>query len=133
MLVGDSGNKSRGYKCLICSFQSKYFTQAKKHHSEHEFEYLKPIREKIKKAELDRKSDEEDIAKFEKAIGSTDKKRLVRALRQINENLERHVEVLDSVEKTRLPKHLSEKCKQYTKNLLSTIQKADRVIAKLGR
>ena len=85
-----------------------------------------------KKAELDRKNDEEDIAKLEKAIGSTDKKRLKRALRQINENLERHVEVLDSVEKTRLLKHLSEKCKQYTKNLLSTIQKADKVIAKLG-
>ena len=78
------------------------------------------------------KNYELDIAKLEKAIGSTDKKRLVRALRQINENLEKQVEVLDSVEKTKLPRQLSQKCKQYTKNLLATIRKVDQVIAKLG-
>ena len=132
VMFGESGEKSRGYQCLICSVKSNYFTQAKKHHDEHEFESLKPVREKLKKAELDRKNDEQDIAKLEKAIGSTDKKRLLRALRQINENLEKHVEVLDSVEKTKLPRHLSQKCKQYTKNLLATIKKVDQVIAKLG-
>ena len=131
-LAGESGQKTRRYKCTICGVESKYFTLAKKHHSEHEFENLKPIREKIKKAELDRKSDEEAITKLEKAIGNTDKKRVVKALRQINENLERHVEMLDSVEKKRLPRHLAEKCKQYTKNLLATIKKADVVISKLG-
>ena len=131
-LVGKSGQKCRGYKCTICKAQSNYFSQAKKHHSEHEFEYLKPISEKMKKAEMNRKSEEQDIVKFEKAIGSTDKKRLTRVLRHSIENLEKHVEVLDSVEKARLPKHISEKCKQYTKNLLATIKKAENVIAKLG-
>ena len=131
-LFGESGQKTRRYKCTICGIESKYFTLAKKHHSEHEHERLKPIREKMKKAEMDRRSDEQDISKLEKAIGNTDKKKVVKALRQINENLEKHVEVLDSVEKTMLPRHLAEKCKEYTKNLLATIKKADMVITKLG-
>ena len=132
VLVGKSGDKNRGYKCKICNVQSKYFSQAKKHHSDHEFEYLKPITEKMKKAEMDRRNDEQDISKFEKAIGSIDKKRIKRALRLINEKLEKHVDVLDSVDRTRLPRHISEKCKQYIKNLRGTIEKADNVIFKLG-
>ena len=131
MLFGESGSKNRGYKCLKCELQFKYFTQAKKHHSEHEFTRLAPVREKLKKAEMDRQNDEQDIAKFEKAIGVTEKKKLKRALRQINENLHKHLETLDGLEKTKLPQHLRQKCKDYSRSLLATSKKADKVIDKL--
>ena len=93
-------------KCLKCETQVKYFTRAKKHHSEHEIARLAPVRELLKRAELERQSYEQDIAKFEKAVGTTEKKRLVRALRTMNENLLKHLEALDGLEKTKLPEHL---------------------------
>ena len=131
MTIGESGSKNRGYKCLKCALQFKYFTQAKKHHSEHEFTRLAPVREKLKKAEMDRQNDEQDIAKFEKAIGVTDKKKLTRALRQINENLHKHLETLDGMEKANLPTHLRQKCKDYSRSLLATSKRADKLIDKL--
>ena len=56
MLIGESGTKCRGYKCLKCELQFKYFTLAKKHHTEHEFTRLAPVRELFKKAEIERQS-----------------------------------------------------------------------------
>jgi len=133
MLIGESGTKSRGYKCLKCELQCKYFTQAKKHHSEHEFTRLAPVRELIKRAALEQQSYEQDIAKFEKAVGTADKKRLVRALRTMNENLHKNLEALDGLEKTKLPEHLRKLCKDFTRSLMAISNRADKVIDKLGK
>ena len=65
-LVGKSGTKTRGYKCLKCSEQSKYFTIAEKHNNDHLHEELRPVREKMKKADLDRQSYELEIVKRRK-------------------------------------------------------------------
>ena len=51
--------------------------------------------------------------------------------RQINENMQKHLENLDGLEKNTLPEKLSRKCKEYSKNLLKN--KVDKVLQKLGR
>ena len=81
MLLGRSGDPDRMYKCMKCPESSKFFTQAEKHHRNHEFELTKPIREKLIKAELDRQNDVKSIHKLEKAIGTKDKKVLIKAFR----------------------------------------------------
>ena len=53
--------------------------------------------------------------------------------RQINENMQKHLENLDGLEKNTLPTNLSRKCKEYSKNLLMTTNKVDKVLQKLGR
>ena len=132
MLIGEDGEPSRMYKCLKCPQASKFFSQAEKHHLEHEFSEYSSVREILKKAELERQSDVQNIAKIEKAVGKTDKKKLVRALKQINENLHKHLENLDALEKTKLPLRLSKKCKEYSRSLIETTRKADKVLNKLG-
>ena len=81
MLLGESGDPTRMYKCMKCPDKSKFFTQAEKHHQEHEFEAFRPVRETLRKAELDRQKDAQNLEKIEKGIGNIDKKRLIRALR----------------------------------------------------
>lgn len=132
MLIGEDGEPSRMYKCLKCPQSCKYFSQAQKHHLEHEFSEYSWVREILKKAELERQNDVQNIAKIEKGIGKTDKKKLVRALKQINENLHKHLENLDALEKSKLPLKLSKKCRDYSRSLIETTRKADKVLNKLG-
>ena len=132
MLIGEVGQPNRSYKCLKCPKSFKYFSQAQKHHQEHEFTQFSSVREMLRKAELERQSDAQNISKIEKGIGKTEKKKLVGALRRINENLHKHLENLDSLEKSKLPPNLSKKCKEYSKNLIETTAKADKVLNKLG-
>ena len=132
MLIGEVGQPNRSYKCLKCPKSFKYFSQAQKHHQEHEFTQFSSVREMLRKAELERQTDAQNISKIEKGIGKTEKKKLVSALRRINENLYKHLENLDSLEKSKLPPNLSKKCKEYSKNLIETTAKADKVINKLG-
>ena len=129
--IGEVGT-NRNYKCLICPQSFKYFSQAQKHHKEHEFNKFSSVREMIKKAELERQNDAQNISKIEMVIGKADKKKLVRALRKINENLHKHLENLDSLEKSKLPPNLSKKCKEYSRSLIETTAKADKVLSKLG-
>jgi len=105
--------QTRCYKCLKCNGQSKYFTQAIKHHEEHEFLRLGPLTEILKKAEFERQSAETNIIKLNNAIGQMDEKKLKvnknklgRALREISENLHRHLETLDKAVKGSLPPHI---------------------------
>ena len=132
MLIGEDGEPSRRYKCLKCPQSCKYFSQAQKHHLEHEFSEYSWVREILKKAELERQNDVQNIEKIEKGIGKTDKKKLIRALRQINENLHKHLENLDALEKSKLPLKLSKKCREYSRLLIETTRKADKVLNKLG-
>ena len=83
MLIGEDGTPDRRYKCLKCENSSKFFTQAQKHHLEHEHKVLSIVRETLKKAELERQNDAQNIAKIEKAIGKEDRKKLVSALRLV--------------------------------------------------
>ena len=53
--------------------------------------------------------------------------------RKINENLLKHVEKLDAIEKRNLPAHLLKKCKEFTKSLLDTTSKVDKVLKKLDK
>ena len=87
MLLGESGDPTRMYKCMKCTDKSKFFTQAEKHHQEHEFEAFRPVRETLRKAELDRQKDAQNLEKIEKGIGKIDKKTLIRALRYDQANL----------------------------------------------
>lgn len=132
MLIGEAGKPDRNYKCLKCPKSFKYFSQAQKHHKEHEFNQFSSVRETLKKAELERQNDDQNISKIEKGIGKTDKKKLISALRRINENLHKHLENLDSLEKSKLPQNLSKKCKEYSRSLIETTAKADKVLNKLG-
>ena len=133
VIIGNSGSKNRGYRCLKCYNNSKYFAQAKKHNNEHEFERLRPIIEKLKKAELERKSEDQNIDKIKKSIGHTEKKKIIKALRQITENLTKHLVTLDEVEKTTLPEHIKLKFTKHTTNLTATIDKGDKIIARLEK
>ena len=83
MLIGESGEPDRQYKCLKCPSRSKFFTQAERHNLEHEHEAFSSVRETLRKAELERANDAKNIAKIEKGIGKTDGKTLVRALRSV--------------------------------------------------
>ena len=87
MLLGESGDPTRMYKCMKCPDKYKFFTQAEKHHQEHEFEAFRPVRETLRKAELDRQKDAQNLEKIEKGIGKIDKKTLIRALRYDQANL----------------------------------------------
>ena len=133
ILIGENGQPDRGYKCMKCVEKFKFFTQAQKHHNEHEFIAFQPVREMLKRAELGRQDDDTNLSKIEKAIGKADKKKLIRALRQINENLQKHLETLDGMEKSKLPLMLNQKCKEYTKKLMLTTSRADKVLKKLNR
>ena len=84
MLIGESGEPDRQYKCLKCPSTSKFFTQAERHNLEHEHEAFSSVRETLRKAELERANDAKNIAKIEKGIGKTDGKTLVRALSSVN-------------------------------------------------
>ena len=112
-----------------------------------------------KKAELERVNDAQSVAKIEKAIGKVERKSLIRALRlfqlnllsfislsiilftilksltesfrKINENLQKHLENLDALEKSKLPSNLVRKCKDFSKLLLETTAKVDKVLNKL--
>ena len=80
-LVGENRDPNRKYKCTICKEEFKHFTQARNHHEEHEFLAFKPIREALRKAELDRQRDDKHISDLEKQIGKTEKKSIKRALK----------------------------------------------------
>ena len=114
-----------------------------------------------KKAELERLNDAQSVAKIEKAIGKVERKILIRALRlfqlnfsviemkilffinfkkfdwnffrKINENLQKHLENLDALEKSKLPPNLVRKCKDFSKLLLETTAKVDKVLNKLDK
>ena len=133
ILIGTNGQPDRGYKCMKCVEKFKFFTQAQKHHTEHEFIAFQPVREMLKRAELGRQDDDQNLSKIEKAIGKAEKKKLIRALRRINENLQKHLETLDGLEKSKLPLMLNQKCKEYTKKLMLTTSRADKVLKKLNR
>ena len=81
MHIGESGNITRSYKCLKCDSFSKFFTQAQKHHLEHEHDAFKDVRETLKNAELERKSNAKSISKIEKNIGKVEGKKSMKALR----------------------------------------------------
>ena len=133
MLLGESGTLTRKYKCLKCEKSSKFFTQAERHHLEHEHSALSVVRETLKKAELERAIDSKNISKLEKGIGKMEDKKLIRSLRLINDNLTKHLEKLDALQKSRLPEHLVKKCKEFTKSLLETTSKADKLLNKVKK
>ena len=81
ILIGENGQPDRMYKCMKCVEKYKFFTQAQKHHLEHEFVAFRPVREMLKRAELGRQEDDRNLSKIEKAIGKAEKKKLIRALR----------------------------------------------------
>ena len=86
MLIGENGKPDRRYKCLKCPKAFKFFTQAERHHLEHEHDSLSSVRETLRKAELERVNDAQNIGKIEKGIGKVDKKKLMRALRSMQLN-----------------------------------------------
>ena len=133
MLVGETGTPTRKYKCLRCEKSSKFFTQAERHHLEHEHASLSVVRETLKKAELERAIDSKNISKLEQGIGKIEDKKVIRSLRLINDNLTKHLEKLDALHKSSLPEHLLKKCKEFTKSLLETTSKADKVLNKVKK
>jgi Skp family chaperone for outer membrane proteins len=58
-------------------------------------------------------------------------KSLTESFRKINENLQKHLENLDALEKSKLPSNLVRKCKDFSKLLLETTAKVDKVLNKL--
>ena len=80
-LVGDNRDPNRRYKCKKCKEEFKHFTQARNHHEEHEFIAFKPVREALRKAELDRQRDDKYISNLEKQVGKTELKSIKRALK----------------------------------------------------
>lgn len=80
-LVGENRDPNRKYKCTKCQEEFKHFTQARNHHEEHQFLAFKPVREALRKAELDRQREDRHISDLEKQIGKTEKKTIKRALK----------------------------------------------------
>lgn len=58
---------------------------------------------------------------------------LTEIFRKINENLQKHLENLDALEKSKLPSNLVTKCKDFSKLLLETTAKVDKVLNKLDK
>ena len=132
MLLGNSGEANRMYKCMKCSERFKFFTQAEKHHREHEFIASKPIRDKLIKAELDRQNEETSLSKLEKAIGKKENKSVIKAIRLINEKLTQHQETLDNLDRSKMNDHMKRKRKEYSDNLTKTTNKVEKMLEKLG-
>ena len=73
------------------------------------------------------------MSKLEQGIGKIEDKKVIRSLRLINDNLTKHLEKLDALHKSSLPEHLLKKCKEFTKSLLETTSKADKVLNKVKK
>ena len=129
--IGEDGQPDRRYQCLKCERKSKYATQAQEHYREHENVEFSSVRETLRKSELDRLNEVNNISKIEKGIGKVPKKEIMTTLRRVNENLQKHLETLDALEKSKLPDKLGKKCKEYSTKLLGTTLKVDQVIEKL--
>ena len=79
-LVGDNHDPNRKYKCTKCGKEFKHFSKARNHYDEHEFNAFKPVREALRKAELERQRDDKHISDLENQIGKIEVKSIRRAL-----------------------------------------------------
>ena len=60
MIIGESERNEKRYKCLKCEHAFRFFTQAERHHLEHANEEFSPVRDILRKAELDRAEDSKE-------------------------------------------------------------------------
>jgi len=124
----DRGGKPEKYKCIKCNKKAKYFSEAESHHNEHILDEFASVRETLKKAELDRQEDVKTLRKIEKSVGNADKKKLVRLLNRTTDKMKKNFEILDQLKDTYMPDKYLLKCKEFSKNLTVSINKAEKLM-----
>jgi len=58
--------------------------------------------------------------------------RYMNTIRNINENLTKHLETLDGLDRKHMNDHMKMKRKEYSSNLTKTTNRVDKILEKLG-